>query len=68
MLGIDPNIMVHEIKIYMDAKLVRQCLCPVHPKKVVVIKAEVEKHLCDGFIYLVPLTDWVLNIIFVMKK
>jgi len=40
----------------------------VHPKKVAAIKAEVEKLLHSGFIYMVPLTDWVSNIVPVMKK
>jgi len=40
----------------------------VHPKKAGAIKEEVEKLLHAGFIYSVPLTDWVLNIVPVMKK
>ena len=40
----------------------------MHPKKVVAIKAEVEKLLHADFIYLVPLTDSVLNIVPIMKK
>ena len=32
------------------------------------IKAEVEKLLKAGFIYLVPLVDWVSNIVHVAKK
>jgi len=68
MLHINPNIVVNEIKMYLDAKLVQQCLCLVHPKKVVVVKSEVEKILHVGFIYLIPLIDWVSNIIPVMKK
>jgi len=41
MPGIDPNIIVHEIKMYPDAKEVQQHLHLIHPKKVVVIKVEV---------------------------
>jgi hypothetical protein len=41
---------------------------PVNPKKVVSIKAEVEKLLHAQFIYLVPLTEWVSNLILVAKK
>jgi hypothetical protein len=68
MPGIDPSIVVHEIKTYLDAKLVRQKLHPVHPKKIAAIKAEVEKLLKSGFIYLVPLTEWVSNLVSVAKK
>jgi len=40
----------------------------VHAKKADAIKAEVEKFLHSSFIYLVPLTDWVSNVVPVMKK
>jgi hypothetical protein len=68
MPGIDPSIVVHEIKTYQGVKPVRQKLCPVHPKKTAIIKAEVEKLLKYGFIYPVPLTEWVSNIVLVTKK
>ena len=45
MPGIDPKIVVHEINTYLDAKPIRQRLRPIHLRKVVVIKAEVEKIL-----------------------
>ena len=57
MLGIAPSIVVHEIKTYPDAKHVRQRLHQIHPRKATTIKAEVEKLLCAGFIYPIPLTD-----------
>ena len=53
---------------YPDVKPVRQCLYPLHPKKVVAIKTEVEKLLHVAFICPIPLTDWVSNIVLVMKK
>jgi hypothetical protein len=56
MPGIDPSIVMHEIKTYPGEKPVRQKLRPVHPKKITSIKAEVEKLLKYGFIYPVPLT------------
>ena len=68
MLGIDSSIVEHEIKMYPDVKPVRQRLRQVHPKKATAIKAEVEKLLHAGFIYTVPLTDWVSNIVPMMKK
>ena len=54
MPGIDPRIIVHEIKTYPSAHHVRQCLRSVHPKKVAAIKVEVEKLLNVAFIYHVP--------------
>ena len=62
------SIVEHGIKMYPDVKLVWQQLRPVHPKKAVAIKAEVEKLLHVGFIYHVSLIDWASNIVPVMKK
>ena len=68
MPGIDPSIVEHEIPTYPGAKPVRQRLRPVHPRKAAAIKAEVEKLFRAGFIYAIPLTDWVSNIVPVNKK
>jgi hypothetical protein len=68
MLGIDPQIVVHEIKTYPGAHPVRQRLHPVHPRKVAKIKEEVQKLLNVGFIYPMPLTEWVSNIVLVNKN
>ena len=68
MPGIDPSIVVHEIKTYPTAKPIRSKLRQVHPRKAAAIKANIEKLLKDGFIYPVPLTEWVSNIFPVNKK
>jgi hypothetical protein len=68
MPGIDPSIVVHEIKTYPGAKPVRQRLRPVHPRKAAAIKLEVEKLLKAGFIYPVALTEWVSNPVPIDKK
>jgi hypothetical protein len=68
MSGIDPEIVIHEIKTYPDAKPVRQRLRPVHPRKEAAIKLEVEKLLKDGFIYPVALTYLVSNLVLIDKK
>ena len=68
MPDINALIVVHEIKTYVGAKSVRKKLHQIHPKKAVAIKAEVEKLLRAGFIYPVPLTEWVSNIVPVTKK
>jgi hypothetical protein len=68
MPGIDPNIIVHEIKTNQNAKPVRQLLRPVHRHKVVAINIEVEKLLKEGFVYPMALTDWVSNMVPVNKK
>ena len=68
MIGIDPRIVEHEIKTYPNAKPVRQRLCAVYPRKAPAIKAKIEKLLKAGFIYPIPLTEWVSNPISVDKK
>jgi len=66
--GIDPSIIVHEIKTSPRVKPIRQKILPMHPRKTVVIKEEVEKLLKVGFIYPIPLIEWVSNIVPFMKK
>ena len=68
MSGIDPAIIVHDIKTYPIDKPVRQRLRLVHPRKAAAIKLEAEKLLKAGFFYLVALTDWVSNIVLVNNK
>jgi hypothetical protein len=66
--GIDPLIVEHDIKTYPDAKHVRQQFIVVNPRKDPAIKEEVEKLLNVGFIYPVPLTEWVSNLVHMNKK
>ena len=68
MLGIDPSIVEHEIKTYQNVKPVRQKLQPINPKTIAAIKEEVENILKHGFIYLVPLTEWVFNHVSIIKN
>ena len=68
MLGIDPSIVVHEIKTYPMAKPIRKKLRKVHPRKAAAIKAEIEKRLKDGFIYPISLMEWVSNVVPVNKN
>ena len=68
MSGIDPQIVEHEIKMYPHAKPVRQRLHAVNPRKTPAMKAEIEKLLKVGFIYLIPLMEWVSNPVPVDKK
>ena len=65
---IDPHIVEHEIKTYPNAKPVQQHLRVVNPCKDPAIKVEAEKLLKAGFIYSVPLIEWVSNPIHVDKK
>jgi hypothetical protein len=68
MPGINPCIVEHDIRTYPDDKPVRQCIRAINPRKAPAIKVEVEKILNAGFIYMVPLTEWVSNLEPVNKK
>ena len=68
MPGIDPSIVEHEIRTYLDAKPVQQKLRPVNSRKVATMKAEVEKLLKAGFIHPIALTEWVSNPVLVDNK
>ena len=57
MSGIDPSIMVHEIKTYPTAKPIKKKLRQFHLQKPTAIKAEIEKLLKAGFIYPIPLIE-----------
>ena len=66
--GMNPRIVEHEIKTYPNAKPIRQRLRAVNPRKAHTIKAEIEKLLNFGFIYPIPLKEWISNPIIVDKK
>ena len=62
------RIFEHEIKMYPNAKHVRQRLRVMNPHKAPANTVEIEKLVKAGFTYLVPLNEWVLNLILVDKK
>ena len=66
--GIDPRIVEHEIKTYLDEKPVQQHLHAMNPRKAPVIKDDIEKLLKSSFIYPIPLTEWVSNLVPVDNK
>lgn len=66
--GIDPSIFKHEIKIYDNTKPIQQRFKTIHPCKAAAIKIEVEKNLNIGFIYPIPLMEWVSNPVPIDKK
>jgi hypothetical protein len=67
-LGIDLDIVLHEIKTYPGIKPIWKQLRLIHLRKAAAIKLEVEKIFKAVFIYLVALTDWVSNLVLVNKK
>ena len=48
---------------YLDARPVLQQVRVMNPRKEPAIKEEIEKLLKARFIYLVPLTEWVSNLV-----
>jgi len=56
------------LKTYPTAIPVRKKLRKVHPWKDATIKAEIDKLLKSGFIYPIPLTEWISNVVAVNKK
>lgn len=59
---------MHKIPTYSNVKPIHQRLHPLHPRNEVAIKGEIEELLKAGFIYPIPLIDWVSNIIPMTKK
>lgn len=44
MPGIDPNIVIHEIKTYPDAKPIRQRLRLIHPENMLLLKLKLRNY------------------------
>ena len=51
MPGLDPSIVEHHIDTWPDVAPIHQKQWPIHPSKVVAVKAEIEKLRTVGFIY-----------------
>jgi hypothetical protein len=68
MPGLDSDIVVHKIPLKPECKPVKQALRRMKPKIILKIKEEVEKQLKAGFLSTVTYSDWVANIVPVLKK
>jgi hypothetical protein len=68
MPDLDPSIIEHHIDTWPDITPVRQKKRPLHPSKVMTIKAEIDKLCIVGFIYPITYTSWVSNPVPVNKK
>ena len=66
--GLDPSIVEHHIETWPDVAPIRKKQRPIHPSKVAMVKAEIEKLRTTGFIYPIAYTTWVSNPILVNKK
>ncbi|GKU89512.1 hypothetical protein SLEP1_g3641 [Rubroshorea leprosula] len=68
MPGLDPDITIHAIPLYYEAKLVKQKLRRMKPEVLLKVKEEVQKLLDVNFIEVAMYPEWVANIVPVMKK
>ena len=68
MPGIDPEIVLHRIPLYPDAKPVKQKLRKIRPDWVEKVKEEVTKQFNAGFLMVTEYPQWVANIVPVPKK
>jgi hypothetical protein len=68
MPGLNPSIVEHHIDTWPDITPVRQKQRPLHPSKVVAIKAKIDILRTVGFIYPIAYTSWVSNPVPVDKK
>ncbi|KAH9316964.1 hypothetical protein KI387_018733, partial [Taxus chinensis] len=68
MTGVAPHITVHNLVTKLDAKLVKQKPRPMKPKVALMVKEEVMKLLQVGFIKPVDYSQWVSNIVPILKK
>jgi hypothetical protein len=68
MPGLDPSMVEHQIDTWSDIAPIRQKKRPLHPSKVAAIKAKIDKLRVVGFIYPIPYTSWVSNLVPINKK
>ncbi|GKV34050.1 hypothetical protein SLEP1_g42473 [Rubroshorea leprosula] len=65
---LDPDIVVHAIPLYSEAKPIKQKLRRMKPEILLKVKEEVQKLLDVNFIEVAMYPGWVANIVPVMKK
>ena len=68
MLGLDLNLVVHNLVLEKDAKPIKQKLRKMHPKVALLVKEELQKLLDVGFITPIDYPTWVSNVVPVGKK
>ena len=68
MIGISPTHASHRLNVSPSAKLVMQKMRRFHPDRHLVIQAEVDNLLQNGFIRAVKYSEWLANVVVVPKK
>ena len=68
MVGIDPTLTSHKLNIIATVKPVRQKISHFHPYHHQIIQTEVDNLLSAGFIREVKYSEWLENIVVVLKN
>ncbi|KAL6344362.1 hypothetical protein AAG906_039618 [Vitis piasezkii] len=68
MKGIHPSIVSHKLNVLPTARPVRQRVRRFHPDRQKIIQDEIDKLLEVGFIKEVEYSDWLANVVVVLKK
>ncbi|KAL0461308.1 UNVERIFIED_CONTAM: hypothetical protein Slati_0018400 [Sesamum latifolium] len=66
--GIDPEVMTHKLNVNPTFRLVRQKKRNFGMERNDIIREEVEKLLTAGYIYPVQYSEWLANIVLVLKS
>lgn len=66
-LGIDLEVVVHHLIVYLEAKPIKKKLRKMHPQIVLLVKFELQKLLDVGFIRPIDYPEWVSNLVPVSK-
>ena len=68
MIGINPTHTSHKLNVAPSAKPVRQKVRHFHPDRHLVIQTEVDNLMQNGFIRAVKYSEWLANVVVVLKK
>jgi hypothetical protein len=68
MPGVSRELVKHKLKVYPQARPIRQKLCCFTPDKREAIRAELTRLVAAGFIIEVLHPEWLANPIFVLKN
>jgi hypothetical protein len=68
MLGVSRELAEHNLKVYPQARSIRQKLCHFTPDKREAIRAELARLVAAGFIREVLHPEWLANPVLVLKK
>jgi hypothetical protein len=68
MSGVPRELVEHKLKVYPQARLIRQKLCRFTPDKREAIRVELARLVTAGFIREVLHPEWLANSVLVLKK